>query len=200
MRYSIAIAVAGLAVSVFSQGLADLPPCATQCLLSGLAGTGCEITDFKCACSDEKFVAGSTTCIRGSCGPADQEKALAVSKALCKKAGVDITPPGVPASTATPKPVPDSSKPVSSAAPTPTATIPATSVASVPIHTSAGSIATSAVPTLHSPTVPISGNQTVNSTYTKPPMETQTGNSAARVGGLSALSLLGLGVMGALAF
>ncbi|KAL7275511.1 hypothetical protein RUND412_001535 [Rhizina undulata] len=93
MKSAFSIAALVAAVAVSAQTLSNYPTCALTCITEALAGSGCGITDVKCACSSTSFVNGSAPCIQSNCRASDQAKALAVTNALCKSAGVSIGPP-----------------------------------------------------------------------------------------------------------
>jgi len=99
MKFS-AVALVAIAAVASAQSIADIPACAQTCLLPALQATGCDLTDFKCSCSNKEFVSGSTACILKTCSPADAEKAAKATYELCLAAGVTI-PTGVPSAPST---------------------------------------------------------------------------------------------------
>lgn len=103
-----AVALVAAAAVVSAQSIGDIPSCAQTCLLPALQATGCDLTDFKCSCSNTEFVTGSTACIQKACSPADQEKAAKATYELCKSVGVEIPtqPPTQPAPSTTEAPEP----------------------------------------------------------------------------------------------
>ncbi|KAG8895546.1 hypothetical protein FRB99_000487 [Tulasnella sp. 403] len=114
--------VFALAASLASaQSIADLPECALSCLAQVDTG-GCDITDQLCLCKSQAFFTSSTTCVRKTCSPADDQKTAQVSAAICQALGVTL--PSPPASS------PGETTPASAPASTPAATVSATSVAS----------------------------------------------------------------------
>lgn len=187
MKSVYAIAFAAVA-AVASAQLDDLPPCALTCLTGGLSETGCDITDFACACSNEEFVSASAACIQSSCDADAQQAALAGAVALCKSAGVDIptTFPGgaessteAPASTAASSaPAETSAEPTSEASAAPTSEAP-TEVLPTVVPTGTGSAGNST-------------NATATSSLSPP---VQTDNGAGRLS--AAFSVMGLGMIAA---
>ncbi|KAK6528894.1 hypothetical protein TWF694_004124 [Orbilia ellipsospora] len=128
MKFS-AVTLVAVAAVASAQSIADIPACAQTCLLPALQATGCQLTDFKCSCSNEQFVSGSTACILKACSKADAEKAAAATYGLCKSAGVTIHT----------EPIPDTGATSSAAAPpSSSAAAPATSsAAAAPVSSSA---------------------------------------------------------------
>jgi len=117
MKFTIvALATVGL---VTAQSISDIPACAQTCLLPALQKTGCDLTDFKCSCSNSAFVSGSSACIQTACSAADVVKAAQATYLLCKSVGVTIPTAAVssPATSAAASSsvAPASSAPVSSA-------------------------------------------------------------------------------------
>ncbi|KAK6340826.1 hypothetical protein TWF696_009144 [Orbilia brochopaga] len=195
MKFSAVLLVAA-AAAVSAQSIADIPSCAQGCLITALGTTGCDVTDLKCSCGNEKFVNDGAACIDKTCGDADIKKARAATIALCGKAGVTINPPSkgddtpAPASSsAAPAPASSSEAPApvssSEAAPAPVSSAPATSSAAV-VAPGYGGVTTSTTSRVAAPSVaPPSGNGTVS----QPPAPIQTGAAAAIAGN----ALLALG-------
>ena len=70
MKFS-AVTLVAVAAVASAQSIADIPACAQTCLLPALQATGCNLTDFKCSCSNKEFVSSSTDCIEKGCSAAD---------------------------------------------------------------------------------------------------------------------------------
>ncbi|KAI5778749.1 hypothetical protein EDC01DRAFT_673224 [Geopyxis carbonaria] len=199
MKSVYAIVFAAVA-AIASAQLDDLPPCALTCLTGGLSETGCDLTDFACACSNDAFVSSSAECIQSSCDAASQQAALDGAVALCKSAGVDIPttfPGGAESSTEAPSSSVAASTPAAtSAAPTSEAyAAPTSDVSEAPVLTS-----TEVMPTVVPVPVPTgtgaAGNGSSNGTATSslsPPV--QTDNGAGRLS--AAFSVVGLGMIAA---
>lgn len=125
MKFS-AVALVAIAAVASAQSIADIPACAQTCLLPALQATGCDLTDFKCSCSNNKFVSDSTACIQKACPPADVIKAAKATYELCKSVGVIIptqAPSAAPSTTAAPVSTSSAAQvSTSTAAPEPTST------------------------------------------------------------------------------
>jgi hypothetical protein len=98
-------AVAALAAIVSAQGISDLPSCSLQCIITGVTGTGCSVTDFKCACGKASQLTSSVTpCVKSACpSAADQAKVITVLEGICTAAGVGISI-DAPGASSTPAP------------------------------------------------------------------------------------------------
>jgi len=190
MKSVYAIAFAAVA-AVASAQLDDLPACALTCLTGGLGETGCDITDFKCACSNEKFVSDSAACIRSGCDASEQQAALAGAVALCKSAGVDI-PTTFPGSEPTEPATSEAPEPTAPAEPSAEPTSAEEEPTAAPSYGS-GSMAPEPTTTA-SPTSPgnDTGNGTASSTLSPP---VQTDNGAGKT--TAAFSVMGLGFLAA---
>lgn len=198
MKSALILAVSGLAAFASAQ-LGDVPPCALTCLTDNLPDTGCGLTDFKCSCSNQPFIAAATQCIQSSCPEADQQKALAATKALCASVGVDLPDPTQPEQPEEPEQPEQPSEPSTSAEPStpaePSGSAPAEP--SAPAYPSAGpsSEAPAPSPSASQP----AGNATTTGGGYKPTISTQpTPNGGNRVA--AAGSVLALGLVVALAF
>ncbi|KAA8896160.1 hypothetical protein FN846DRAFT_966155 [Sphaerosporella brunnea] len=200
MKFTAIFVAAALAAVASAQDLNAFPSCGLTCLTSNLSATGCSLTDFKCACSNQAFIDTSTKCIQSSCSPADQQKSLAAAKALCKSAGVDISPPVSTTAAATSSaPATTSSAAATTSSAAATSEAPSTSSAA-PETTSSAAATSSCDSTTLATVVPTgsvpSGNST-NATVTTPPMASQTANAGGRF--QAAFSLMGLGLLAAFA-
>jgi len=184
MKYSFVALALGV-TSVLGQSIVPgLPECATDCLVKGLASTGCEIVDFKCSCSNEAFVTGARTCIAGVCDEADQQKALEVAGDLCAKAGAPF--PSAPASSSTSAPSSVSS--VSSSA----SSVSAPSSA-YPSETPEPTSVTPPTGTGTGGPIPPTNGTAPSNTAAPPPVDT---GAASQIG--VSLGALGLAIAGAL--
>ncbi|KAJ6262367.1 hypothetical protein Dda_3175 [Drechslerella dactyloides] len=186
MKFSAVVLVAAAAVAS-AQSIADIPQCAQTCLIGALGKTGCELTDFKCSCTNKDFVEGGAACIDKACDDASIAKARAATIAICGKAGITIDPPqkggDKPVSSAPAAPASSSAAPAVSsapAAPVVSSAAPAVSSSAAPVAPGYGSVTTSkassAAATTVRPSV-IPGNGTVPQ---QPP--TYTGAAAAIAG------------------
>ncbi|KAF8540036.1 hypothetical protein BDD12DRAFT_881149 [Trichophaea hybrida] len=187
MKYSFAIlAIVGVAVAQI-QGLDQFPPCGLTCLTSSMSGSSCAVTDFKCTCSDQAFISKASQCIKSSCQPDDQKKALAAAQTLCASQGVDINPPHSSTESSAKPTTKPTAKPTASAEPVYPSATPS-------VEPTAQS---SEVP--ESTLVPSSSKPATNATASlTPPVATQPpGNSAGRAS--AALGLVGLGMLVAIA-
>jgi hypothetical protein len=63
----VAVAHAQIDASIISQ----IPACATGPLVSGISGSGCQITDSACICGNQKLIAGLQTAVKAQCSEAD---------------------------------------------------------------------------------------------------------------------------------
>jgi hypothetical protein len=166
MKFS-AVALIAVAAVASAQSIADIPACAQTCLLPALQATGCNLTDFKCSCSNKDFVSGSTACILKACSAADAEKAAAATYALCKSVGVTI--PTQPVSGGTPA--------TTSAAPPSSSAAPVSSSSAAPVSSSSSA---AAVPSTYTSVVaPPTYGQTTVSTYAPVPTTIASTTSAA---------------------
>lgn len=188
MKSVYAIAFAAVA-AVASAQLDDLPACALTCLTGGLGETGCDITDFECACSNEKFVSDSAACIRSGCDASEQQAALAGAVALCKSAGVDI-PTTFPGGEPTEAPTSDAP---ASTAPAETSAAPTSAEEEPTAAPSYGSGSVSAPEPTASATSPANG--TANGTSGSPMPPAQTDNGAGKA--TAAFSVMGFGFLAA---
>ncbi|KAF3914149.1 hypothetical protein AA313_de0208589 [Arthrobotrys entomopaga] len=105
MKFSTVI-LAAAALATASAQLDAFPSCALNCLISSSTSSGCGLTDYKCACSSDAFLNGSTSCIKGACPVADQDKARTAAIGLCNSVGIDVSgkipPVGESTTTTTP--------------------------------------------------------------------------------------------------
>ncbi|KAK3806812.1 MAG: hypothetical protein J3Q66DRAFT_358518 [Benniella sp.] len=75
-----------------AQSVWDIPSCARDgCLVPNLQSTGCPTLNFKCSCSNEKFVSDSTACIPTKCSEEDTKDAKRAIRKLCKAHGVKLS-------------------------------------------------------------------------------------------------------------
>jgi hypothetical protein len=63
----VAVAHAQIDASIISQ----IPACATGPLVSGISGSGCQITDSACICGNQKLIADLQTAVMAQCSEAD---------------------------------------------------------------------------------------------------------------------------------
>jgi hypothetical protein len=63
----VAVAHAQIDASIISQ----IPACATGPLVSGISGSGCQITDSACICGNQKLIADLQTAVKAQCSEAD---------------------------------------------------------------------------------------------------------------------------------
>jgi len=93
MKY--AFTVSALLALAAAQGIGDLPQCSLSCILAGVPQTGCDVTDFKCACGKADVLTPAITpCVQKACtSPADQAKVIEVLQGICASVGVPITVP-----------------------------------------------------------------------------------------------------------
>ncbi|KAI5197844.1 hypothetical protein E4T42_07581 [Aureobasidium subglaciale] len=89
MRSS-AIFLVGLAAVAHAQIdasiIAEIPACATTPLISGISGSGCQVTDSACICGNQKLIADLQTAVKAECSEADLAKALEVTSKICPQA------------------------------------------------------------------------------------------------------------------
>jgi len=197
MKFTTVAFAAVSAAIVSAQGIADIPACAQTCLLTGIQKTGCDLTDFKCTCSNNQFITESTACIQTSCPAADVAKAAQATYELCKSVGITIPTAGPASSTAAAAtssaaaPASSSEAPVSSSseAPAPTTTAEAQTTAtpsgyaSAPTSSQAPAYTTQVVSTMSTVSAP-SYNTTVPSTV-QPSAPAYTGGANAVVGSMA---------------
>ncbi|KAF3915976.1 hypothetical protein AA313_de0208042 [Arthrobotrys entomopaga] len=206
MKFS-AVTLVAVAAVASAQSIADIPACAQTCLLPALQATGCSLTDFKCSCSNEDFVSGSTACILKACSPSDAEKAAKATYELCQSVGVTIHTQPIPGATTSAAAAPSSSEaapasssaeaaPVSSSA----AEAPSSSAAAAPTYGAAPTSSAAAVPTsyaapstIHTTCTTKAGNATAPTQA--PPVQTGAGvvvvaNAVLAVGGAVAAFFL----------
>ncbi|EWC46188.1 hypothetical protein DRE_04566 [Drechslerella stenobrocha 248] len=188
MKFSAVVLVAAAAVAS-AQSIGDIPACAQTCLLPALQATGCDLTDFKCSCSNKDFVSGSTA------SASDAEKAAAATYGLCKSVGVTIETQPVPGatspaasepaapSTSAAAPVVESTSaaaPVVESSTEATVVAPSTSAAAVPTY---GGVPTGAPSSAPIVSTIISSTKAGNATQpTAPPAPTYTGAAAVVAG------------------
>ncbi|KAI5275342.1 hypothetical protein E4T47_01687 [Aureobasidium subglaciale] len=100
MRSS-AIFLVGLAAVAHAQIdasiIAEIPACATTPLISGISGSGCQVTDSACICGNQKLIADLQTAVKAECSEADLAKALEVTSKICPQAAAA---PAAPAAAA----------------------------------------------------------------------------------------------------
>jgi len=201
MKY--AFTVAALLALVSAQGITDLPHCSLSCILTGVGATGCEVTDFKCACEKANILTPSVTpCVQKACSDkADRATVIKVLEGICASAGVPITIPNPddqpssapPASSSTkaPEPAPSSS----TKAPEPVPSSSTKGGEPAPSSTGAPPASTTGAP------YPIpSGSSTKKPTGTSPPSSSTS--SPAFTGAASAMNVpaAAAGVFGLLAY
>ncbi|MCJ1464197.1 hypothetical protein MMC07_002810 [Pseudocyphellaria aurata] len=127
---------------------AEIPQCASSCIVSAASAVGCETGDYKCQCGDKSAAIAETAlpCVVEGCGAVT---GLAVQSSAAAVCGCAATAQSVPASTTAPAPEASStSEAVESSAPT-SATPEATSA--TPTSTVPGSTATSVTRTSNLP-------------------------------------------------
>lgn len=94
------------AATAMAQAISDLPSCSLNCLVTGITGTGCSLTDYACACPKASALTATLTpCVQAACSSAaDQAKVITVLEGICANAGFPITISTPAASSATPTP------------------------------------------------------------------------------------------------
>ncbi|KAL8970501.1 MAG: hypothetical protein Q9183_001488 [Haloplaca sp. 2 TL-2023] len=160
-RWLVPETVAGMAIWLDAQAvsLGSLPQCAQVPVISGLGSTGCDTTDFSCVCQAVSFIQGVTASIQAACGQEDQQKTLALTKALCNRYGVTISVPDVAAPPAEAPATGDQAQPVpeaAQAAQAATSPSPAAGVESKAVDMAAAAVSTA----------PVSPNDDVSSSTT----------------------------------
>jgi hypothetical protein len=63
----VAVTHAQIDASIISQ----IPACATGPLVSGISGSGCQITDSACICGNQKLIDDLQTAVKAQCSEAD---------------------------------------------------------------------------------------------------------------------------------
>lgn len=63
--------------------VAELPACATSCILSAAVDSSCGLTDTKCLCEDVMFGSTSGACIFSSCSVVDTLYSKNISETIC---------------------------------------------------------------------------------------------------------------------
>jgi len=63
----VAVAYAQIDASI----IAEIPSCATGPLVSGISGSGCQITDSACICGNQKLISDLQTAVKAQCSEAD---------------------------------------------------------------------------------------------------------------------------------
>ncbi|KAL8873249.1 MAG: hypothetical protein Q9174_001257 [Haloplaca sp. 1 TL-2023] len=160
--------------------LSSLPQCAQVPVVSGLGSTGCDPTNFSCICQAVSFITGVTASIQAACGQEDQQKTLALTKALCNKYGVSISVPDVAAAApaAAPAAEEEAAEPVPSgaqAAQAASSPAPAAGVESKAVDMAAAAVSTAPVsPEDASPSSPTSGMMEMSAMGTPPPSSSPT--------------------------
>ncbi|KAJ4299623.1 hypothetical protein N0V90_004869 [Kalmusia sp. IMI 367209] len=113
MKYTFAIAA--LAALTTSQSISDLPSCSLTCVVNGVTGLGCGVTDFECACTKaDQLTPVVTPCVQQACpSTADQQKVITTLEGICASAGfpIDIPTPGASSSAAPTSAAPTSAAP-----------------------------------------------------------------------------------------
>jgi len=216
MKYStVAVTFATLIAGVIGQGIGDLPPCPSKCIFGGTAKTSCSLIDIACSCRDLAYQKQLAECM-ATCPPEEAAKGAQVGAAICKQAGVEISIPSITSTVAPPPTTTAAPVTTTTAEPEATTTPPAastTTTAAEPEPTDDEEETTTTTPessttvpptTLISVTAPVrpSPNATTNGTVT-PPVATATPptqDDESGAGKMMASSLLGVVVMGAVAF
>lgn len=75
--------VPGLKTIAKAQNLAGLPSCAEPALFASIQGSGCQLTDVKCLCSNQKLFPTLLSAIQQACSPADQAAVEAFGASYC---------------------------------------------------------------------------------------------------------------------
>ncbi|KAF3919326.1 hypothetical protein ABW21_db0202135 [Orbilia brochopaga] len=185
MKFSAVLLVAS-AAAVSAIGIADIPQCAQTCLISALSATGCDLTDFKCSCTNEKFVNDGASCIDKACGDADIKKSRDATIGICSAAGVSINPP----SKGGDKPTTSAAAPATTSAPAPVSSSVAAPVVSSSAAAVAPVVSSSVVAPGYGASVTTKTTSRVaapsvapgNGTVSQPPAPTYTGAAAAIAG------------------
>ncbi|KAI4110783.1 MAG: hypothetical protein LQ339_001059 [Xanthoria mediterranea] len=94
---AVAVALAAPLVKAQAISLWNIPSCAQSAATSGLASTGCDLTDIACVCSAVSFVTKLSSAVQQSCSIADQQATLTFAQGLCSKFGVTLNLPAIPA-------------------------------------------------------------------------------------------------------
>ena len=173
-----------------AQQLSDLPSCAEPALLAAIQGSGCELTDAKCICSDPALIPALRSSIQQSCSPADQAAVEAFGSTYCGTAVVSSMAASAKSETVTEAP------PSSAYA---TTSLPSAISVSIITSTPSGALITdsSSSPSLTSTTGTNRGprNHTATSTA-KPTNGTHSGGAAMESGMSLAALAVAVGAMG----
>ncbi|CAO1596739.1 hypothetical protein XANCAGTX0491_000571 [Xanthoria calcicola] len=94
---AVAVALGAPLVQAQAISLWNIPACAQSAATSGLASTGCDLTDIACVCSAVSFVTKLSSAVQQSCSIADQQATLTFAQGLCSKFGVTLNLPAIPA-------------------------------------------------------------------------------------------------------
>ncbi|KAI4223567.1 MAG: hypothetical protein L6R36_005336, partial [Xanthoria steineri] len=94
---AVAVALAAPLVQAQAISLWNIPSCAQSAATSGLASTGCDLTDIACVCSAVSFVTKLSSAVQQSCSIEDQQATLTFAQGLCSKFGVTLNLPTIPA-------------------------------------------------------------------------------------------------------
>ncbi|MCJ1224468.1 hypothetical protein MMC12_001113 [Toensbergia leucococca] len=73
-----------------AQSISDVPACAETAALSSISSTGCQLTDFKCICTDQSFISSLLPVVQNSCSAADFQKTITFTQNLCSSVGITL--------------------------------------------------------------------------------------------------------------
>ncbi|KAF8054238.1 hypothetical protein FPV67DRAFT_1132404 [Lyophyllum atratum] len=138
--------------SANARNIASLPACATACAIDAAAPTGCTLTDVRCLCRSQSFIAAMLSCLTRACSTEDQSKAIGVIGDMCSSA---TTSSSFSSSSSSTKPT--LSPPISTRGPPTSVTSAASTDTSLPLSTSSilttsSSSSTSTITTSSTPT------------------------------------------------
>ncbi|KAM3497008.1 hypothetical protein MY10362_009625 [Beauveria mimosiformis] len=93
MKFALPPLVTASLVATQGNPLNDIPKCAQDCVgqyLSGSNIAGCNLLDYKCVCSNEKFIDDIVCCLEPVCDEKGKFDSIALANKLCKAVSIDF--------------------------------------------------------------------------------------------------------------